>query len=234
MAESKRPTSKKPTAKTGNKVVKTKRNFSKGHKKETQDKILTAARHVFSNYPYHSASIRTIGKLAEIEHPLISYYFPSKADLFIFVLEEVIRTHIEAEKQMFEKIKAMLPGRALAVFLDLQLDFFRTRPEVYRIMALNMVQSVDESPIPGYHLIQESLKEALKNYTETVKVPSLDYEVDMFGRSMFVQLVSFLGAGTFHAGLLNMDPNSFQYLNWVKETVIYTMSPRLEEMFKRR
>ncbi len=64
-------------------MLKSPKAKSKGKKKETRDKILNAASQIFASYPYHTASIRMIGKQAEIEHPLISYYFASKADLFL-------------------------------------------------------------------------------------------------------------------------------------------------------
>ena len=50
--------------------------------KATRLKILKAARKVFAQYAYHAASIRMIGKEAGIDHPLISYYFPSKANSY--------------------------------------------------------------------------------------------------------------------------------------------------------
>jgi AcrR family transcriptional regulator len=223
MAEPKQ--SKTKREKIGNKKPK-----AKGLKKETKEKILAAARHVFSNYPYHAASIRTIGKLAGIEHPLISYYFPNKADLFRAVMEEVAAAYIAEEKKMFERIKTMSPERGFALFLDLKLDFFRQRPEIYRLMALNLIQSVDDDPIPGYDLIQKSINTSIKNFTEIVQLRVSEYEVDMLARSMFSYMVDFPGAASIHASLLNMDPESFLYLNWVKETILYTTLPRLKLM----
>ncbi len=55
----------------------------------TRKKILDASKKVFGENPYHSASIRNIGKEAGIEHPLINYYFPAKADLFEAVICEL-------------------------------------------------------------------------------------------------------------------------------------------------
>lgn len=207
---------------------KEKENRRKGQKKETREKILAAARNVFCNYPYHSASIRTIGKLAEIEHPLISYYFPNKADLFVSTLKTVCSLHLEAEKKMFETIKSMGPERGLSLFLDLQLDYFRTNPEAYRMIALNMVQSIDDESIPGYDLIKETINESVKNFKEIVGLPANEYELDMFSRATLSHMINFLGAAYFHSALLNMEPDSFQYLNWVKETILFNLLPRLK------
>ncbi len=201
---------------------------SKGYKKETREKIMAAARNVFCNYPYYSASIRTIGKLAKIEHPLISYYFPNKAELFSSVLEEVIIEYLEAEKQMLDSVKSMNPKRGLSLFLDLQLDYYREHPENFRMIALNMVQSIDDEPIPGYDLIQKTINQSMNNFKQIAGIAAPEHEVEMFSRSVLSHMINFLGASTFHAALMNMNPDSFQYLNWVKETIIFAILPRLE------
>ena len=54
----------------------------RNHKTATREKILAAAKKVFAQHPYSTASIRMVGKTAEIDHPLISYYFPTKAELY--------------------------------------------------------------------------------------------------------------------------------------------------------
>jgi AcrR family transcriptional regulator len=206
---------------------------SKGTKKQTLEKILTAARHVFSNYPYHSATIRMIGKLAEIEHPLISYYFPNKADLFISVLTEATQKQSEAESKWLDEVKAMATARGLSVYFDHQLDYFQRYPETFSIIALNVVQSEDSEPIPGYHLIQDAINASVRSFMEKVPMNAPEYEVEMFCRALSIHLINFLGAAKFHAPVMNMDPNSIQYLNWVKDTALYVFLPRLKMMVKR-
>ncbi|MCP4753998.1 MAG: TetR/AcrR family transcriptional regulator [Proteobacteria bacterium] len=226
MAQSKKSPAKTTPAKSG-------KTQSKGNKKETREKILAAARHVFSNYPYHSATIRTIGKLAGIEHPLISYYFPTKADLFISVLGKVYERQTQLEKQWLEEVKSMTPARGLSIYLDHQLDHFRRHPEILHIITLNMVQSEDSEPIPGYDRILDSVGKSVKIFMETVDLSAPEYEIEMFCRVMFNHLLNFLGASTFHAASLKLDPNSIQYLNWVKDAALYTLLPRLKTMVKR-
>ena len=206
---------------------------SKGKKKETREKILAAARHVFSNYPYHSATIRMIGKLAEIEHPLISYYFPNKADLFISVLKEATERQNETEKTWLEEVKSMPTNRGFSILIDHQLDFFKQYPEAYCIMALNIVQSGDSEPIPGYHLIQDSMNSTVRHFIEKVPMMVPEYEVEMFCRGFANHWINFLGASKFHASIMNLNPTSIQYLNWVKDTALYVFLPRLKMMVKR-
>jgi len=206
---------------------------SKGKKKETREKILAAARHVFSSNPYHTASIRTIGKLAEIEHPLISYYFPNKADLFISVLKEASEMQNKLESEWLEKVKMMTPARGLSIFIDHALDFFRQYPEIFCILALNLVQSDDGDPIPGYQIIQDTINATVKVFIEKVPMRVPEYEVEMFCRTFMNHLINFLGAAKFHASIMNLDPNSIQYMNWVKDSALYVFLPRMEKMVRR-
>jgi TetR/AcrR family transcriptional regulator len=231
MTRSKKKPAKKAPTKTS--PAKTKKSQSKGKKKETREKILAAARNVFSNYPYHSATIRMIGKLAEIEHPLISYYFPNKADLFISVLTEATQKQSRAESEWLDEVKAMSTTRGLSVYFDHQLDYFRRNPETFCIIALNVVQSENSEPIPGYHLIQDTINSTVRTFMEKVPMNAPEYEVEMFCRTLSNHLISFLGAAKFHAPAMKMDPNSIQYLNWVKDTALYTFLPRLKMMVKR-
>ena len=206
---------------------------SKGTKKDTRQKILAAAQEVFCNHPYHSASIRMIGKLAEFQHPLISYYFPSKADLFLAVLEDLTARQTQSQKRWLEEIKLMTPARGFAVALDYELDLFRQQPGLYRLTALNMIQSDNTEPIPGYHLIQRVTKQNIRNFIEIVSLSAPEYEVEMFCRVVMNHLVNFLGAARFHAAMMNLDPNSIQYMNWVKDAALNAFLPRLQTMVVR-
>ena len=231
MAQSKKTKAKKKSPKVSPAKTKNPRNKAKG--KETRAKILEAARHIFSNYAYRSATIRMIGKLAEIEHPLISYYFPNKADLFITVLKETIERQHKVESEWLDEVKAMTTERGLSVFIDHQLDFFRQHPEVFCIIALNKVQFEDGEQIPGYRLFQESIESTVKTFMEKVPMIAPEFEVEMYCRTLLNHLTNFLGASKFHASIMNMDPTSIQYLNWVKDATLYVFLPRLKMMVKR-
>ena len=174
-----------------------------------------------------------IGKLAEIEHPLISYYFPNKADLFISVLEEAIERQQKMESKWLDEVRKMIPARGLSIFIDHLLDFFRQNPEVFCIIALNKVQSEHGESIPGYSLFKDSIESTVKTFMKKVPMNSPEYEVEMFCRTLLNHLTNYLGASKFHASIMNLDPNSIQYLNWVKDATLYIYLPRLEMMVKR-
>ncbi len=229
---------RKMTKKDKNKKVKTTpkktKPGSKGKKKETRDKILKAAQQVFANYPYHTASIRMIGKLAEIEHPLISYYFPSKADLFRSVLTELNEYRSQMEESWSDEVKQAGPARGLSLFLDHVLDDFRNRPGLLHIISLNLSRPTDSDPIPGYDLIQKFVESSVQSSIKLAGLGVSLHEWEMFSRTMTTLLIGYLGASSTYAPLIGKAPDSILYYNWVKDTIIYTLLPRLELMVKKK
>jgi AcrR family transcriptional regulator len=207
---------------------------SKVKNTQTREKILKAAQEVFANYPYHTASIRMIGKLAEIEHPLISYYFPSKADLFRSVLTELMAYRSKMVESWDDEIKQAGPARGLSLFLDHTLDDFRNRPGLLHIISLNLSRPTNSDPIPGYDLIQEFVESSTKSSIKLAGLGVPLHEWDMFSRTMTTLLIGYLGASSTYAPLIGKDPDSILYYNWVKDTIIYTLLPRLEQMVKKK
>jgi len=59
-------------------------SLSEGNARE---RILKAAREVFAEYSFKTASTRMIAKRAGVEHPMIHYYFGSKEKLFYEMAE---------------------------------------------------------------------------------------------------------------------------------------------------
>ena len=77
----------------------------KGKKQETSEKILEAAQQIFATYPYHSASIRMISNLAGVDHPMIKYYFGSKADLFREVISHMMAQRRELQNDWYTTVR---------------------------------------------------------------------------------------------------------------------------------
>ena len=93
-------------------------------KKSTREKILEAATQVFADYPYYTASIRMIGKAAEIDHPLINYYFPTKAALFEEVLKISTEKYYLANISWFDGLAKLGPEKGLSLYIDRFFDLF--------------------------------------------------------------------------------------------------------------
>jgi len=199
----------------------------------TREKILAAAEKVFGTYPYHQASYRMIGMEAGIEHPLINYYFPSKSELFRAVIIDIQSQRTVLQDQWFSEIKRMDPARGLSVHLDNVLDHYHKHPDGYRIIALNMIQTTAIEQVPAFEILQLCLAEDMLHFAERLKPPVPPHEIEMFTRSFSTLLINYLGLASCYAAMLNLDPDSIQYLNWVKDTITYALLPRLEKMFQK-
>jgi AcrR family transcriptional regulator len=57
-------------------------------RRETERRLLAAARKLFSDYGYQNTAITEIAKAAEVTHALIHAYFNSKAGLLYALLSE--------------------------------------------------------------------------------------------------------------------------------------------------
>ncbi len=200
------------------------------HKKLTREKILEAATKVFAEYPYHSASIRMIGKAAGIEHPLINYYFPTKALLFEEVLKISTEKYYIANISWFEGLTKFDPEKGLALYIDRFLDFALKHPKVQRIITLNLVPAEQSNIIPGYQLIQNFFEKTTRTFTQAVPLKGSKHEIVMLITSFNTLAVNYLGARTYYAGILGMEPGSHQYMEWVKDSLIYMILPRLKQL----
>jgi AcrR family transcriptional regulator len=203
---------------------------SKNRKTATRARILEAAKRVFAEHPYSSASIRMVGNAAEIDHPLISYYFPTKAHLFEAVLEEIAETYYEANISWFEGLESLHASRGFPLYIDRLLDFTSKHPEALRIIALNLVQPQDEEIIPGYRRIQALLLSNAETFRKVAALRSPAREIRMFTESFNTMVINYLGASTYYAGILGMNPRSPAYRRWVKEALLFLFLPPLKRL----
>jgi AcrR family transcriptional regulator len=202
----------------------------KEKKEKTRDKILKAARQVFARYPYQAASIRMISKLGEVDPALISYHFGSKAELFKALLDGMLLQHLGSLDTWNKAVKPMRATRGLSVLLDYLLEEHRHRPELFRFVSLNFQQADPDNPIPGYDLIEGFITTSVKKMNELLELNMPDHEADTFVRAISILLVSCLGNADSYAKMMGMDPESIDYFNWVKDTVLFMALPRLKLM----
>jgi len=198
----------------------------------TREKILEAAKKVFAEHPYPGASIRMVGSAAGIDHPLISYYFPTKADLFRALLEEITETHIQASSSWFEGLEALSLSRGLSLYIDRMMDFTSKHPEALRIIALNLAQPVDSEIIPGYRLIQRLLASNAETCRKVAVLRSAIREMRMFMESFNMMVINYLGADSYYSGNLDLNPRGPAYRRWVKESLHLIFLPWLRQTIR--
>jgi TetR/AcrR family transcriptional regulator len=175
----------------------------------TRETILTAARKVFSEHPYHAASMRMIGKEAGIEHP-----------------DEFVRSN----DVWFGAINELGISEGFNKYVDQLLDYNQRSPEPLRILALNVSQAEHISQIPGYQHFPILIENILKIFEKNITHKGADQEIRMYIHSFIFLVIALLGASPCIAQVQGMEPGSSQYRDWVRNTLIFIFRPRLRDI----
>ena len=115
---------------------------------DTRDSILRAATKIFAKHGFSGGRIDEISKAAKSYDRMIYYYFGSKEDLFIAVLEDMYRKFNEAETAL--ELSSDQPEESLKAVIAFMWNFYQRNPEF--ITLLN-----DENLHRGKH-ISKSLR----------------------------------------------------------------------------
>ena len=115
---------------------------------DTRDSILRAATKIFAQHGFSGGRIDEISNAAKSYDRMIYYYFGSKEDLFIAVLEEMYRRFNEAETAL--ELSSDQPVESLKAVIAFMWNFYQRNPEF--ITLLN-----DENLHRGKH-ISKSLR----------------------------------------------------------------------------
>jgi AcrR family transcriptional regulator len=98
----------------------------------TRDGILRAALEVFARHGYDGGRIEQISKAAGSYDRMIYYYFGSKEQLFVEVLEEIYRRFNEAEAGL--AIDLDRPVQALESVIRFVCGYYRDHPEFVTLL----------------------------------------------------------------------------------------------------
>ncbi|MBN2161045.1 MAG: TetR/AcrR family transcriptional regulator [Spirochaetes bacterium] len=200
----------------------------------TREIIVRAARKVFSEHPYHAASMRMIGKAAGVEHPLINYYFPNKAELFESIIRDICDEFITSNEEWFEAVKNSKTAEGFLDYIDNLLDFNQRNPEPLRILALNMSQAEHISQIPGYQHFPELIEKICRLFEKKIALKGPIDQIRMFVNSFNIMVISFLGASPCIAQVQGMEAGSKHYREWVKSALGFIFLPGLKEIINPR
>ena len=201
---------------------------SRAGKKLKKEKILRAAKKVFSLHPYPSTSMRMISREARTDHPLIIYYFSTKAVLFEAVLKDLIEQYRQAMPGWFLGLGEMGLAAGVSAYLDRALGFHFEHPEIFRIILLNMTQSFRRGRmVPSYQLIQDTFNMWVNEFSSSSRFDIEPEQIVSFTRCISLLMINLIGAREFHAEIQDMDPKSDEYLRWVKKQIMSIVVPVL-------
>lgn len=220
--------------------MRTKKNLSQKKTKDgekspagadTREMILTAACAVFTRCPYEAASIRMIAAEGGFYHSLIRHHFPSKASIFKAISQKVGEDLREANKSWLKELAGLGLRAATSLYFDRFISYYQSHPEIFRLIAQNMPRD-DAQSIPGY----DDLVNFMANIQEDVEKANIllfdSQTLVRFLESLYALCIYYLGSGTVVAGRLGIEPDSPEYLKWVKETMMFVFLPLLKQSLK--
>jgi AcrR family transcriptional regulator len=172
--------------------------------------------------------MRKIANEARVDHPLIIYYFSTKAALFETVLKDLLEQHRQEMLGWFLGLREMELGDAVSIYLDRALSFHFKHPEIYRIILLNMTQSVKKGGmVPYFQLIQDTFKMSADVFSRSSRFNIEPEQIVSFLRCISLLMLNLIGASEYHAEIQDMDPKSDAYLRWVKKQIMFITVPLL-------
>jgi AcrR family transcriptional regulator len=99
---------------------------------DTRDSILRAATKIFAKHGFSGGRIDEISKAAKSYDRMIYYYFGSKEDLFIAVLEDMYRKFNEAETAL--ELSSDQPVESLTAVISFMWSFYQRNPEFITLL----------------------------------------------------------------------------------------------------
>lgn len=210
---------------TKSKLKKTAGSRSLANEGNVRERILEAAREIFTVYSFKGASTRMIAKQAGVEHPMIHYYFGSKENLFYEMAEVLYNESIPILESFYEGLESMSLQDGFALFIDRMLDYSMNKSDALRIAALNAVNIGNIEEIPGYRFIIMSMAAMRRIMEEKLMLKGSNREIEMFIYCFYSLMISFVGARSCQAQILNMNPLEEKYRIWVKDASMTLFYP---------
>jgi AcrR family transcriptional regulator len=195
-----------------------------------REKIMEAARRVFAEHEYNAASIRMVATEGNFGYGIIRYYFPNKAELFKAVLKEICTDLFDMNNIWLNNVKDLPLTAGLTHYVEHLLTYNAEKPEVLRIFVQNMALMENPDSMPGHELITKFLVDTRRAMEEKLPLRSDTETTRRFIDSFNGLVLYYLGASPFEASILDVDPKSSAYREWVKETLISVFLPLLKHI----
>lgn len=153
---------------------------------DTKRKIYKVAADMFSKKGFEGTSVDDIANKAKVAKGTIYYYFKSKDDIFIGMVDDGIDRLNEILNEKIKKEKT--PKKKMEKLLETQLDFYKENAEFYQVLysefwrlETKWKMGIDKIKKGHFSLIKEILKEGEKtgdfkkniNVSETISIFSL-------------------------------------------------------------
>lgn len=155
---------------------------------KTRDAILRAATKVFSKSGFADGRIESISKLSNTHDRMIYYYFGSKAQLFIEVLETNYQRMNEAESNL--NINLEDPLAALTAIVDFVWHYYLEHPELITLLNSENLQRgkhikksarISELSSPAIGLLDQVLRTGVEKKL---------FRADIRARDLYIEIAA--------------------------------------------
>jgi len=111
----------------------------------TQHKLLDAAILAFSENGFKGTSTREIAERAGVHHPLITYHFKNKDQLWRAAADKIFSEFRSSLATALENNNEDCPKRRMASLIRAYIDYAKSRPALHKVM-------IQEASVPGPRL----------------------------------------------------------------------------------
>ncbi len=100
----------------------------------TQQKLLDAAVEAFSENGFKGTSTRDIAERAGVHHPLITYHFKNKDQLWRAAANHIFKAFTRSLAQALEENKDMCPKERMAKMIFAYVKYAKSQPALHKVM----------------------------------------------------------------------------------------------------
>ena len=100
----------------------------------TQQKLLDAALEAFSENGFKGTSTRDIAERAGVHHPLITYHFKNKEELWRAAADRIFRQFNTALAKAQEEVEGQCPKTRMASMIRAYVHYAATHPALHKVM----------------------------------------------------------------------------------------------------
>jgi len=100
----------------------------------TQQRLLTAAVEAFSENGFKGTSTRDIAKRAGVHHPLITYHFKNKDQLWRAAADHLFSAFTLSLGKAAEEHKNMCPKKRMSALIRVYVNYAKSQPALHKVM----------------------------------------------------------------------------------------------------
>jgi len=118
---------------------------STGAEVSSREAILDAALVEFSSQGFAGTSVRSIGKRANVDFTLITYYFKTKDNLWKAVVDRAMVLRQARIAEMSKVTESMTPGQQLRARIKVEHDFASSKDAIFRLILIEQFSGEDRA-----------------------------------------------------------------------------------------